>query len=95
MLKNWRIELEFSKEELLDLAKKIYEESCNGYLDLKDSYCFKIIDEIYEKKEKEKEKLSLNKNDNFYNGIVASSSYLRAMSAMTSTSTSISTTTSY
>jgi hypothetical protein len=84
MLKKWRIKLEFTKEELLDLAKNVYENSCNGYLDLKDSCCFKIVSDFYDKKQKENEKISLNKNKDFYNAIV-SSTYLVSSTATSTT----------
>lgn len=35
-----------SKEELLSLASRIYEEGCYGYLDLKNSACDRIISDF-------------------------------------------------
>lgn len=32
-----------SNDELIDFARKIYEEACGGYLDLKDSVCSKLV----------------------------------------------------
>lgn len=59
--------MEISKEELLDFAKQIYEESCNGYMDLKDSCCLKVVEDFYLKKQKEKVIFTLNNSKNFYN----------------------------
>lgn len=39
MTSNYKI----NREELLGLAKKIYEEACYGYLDLKESVCDRLV----------------------------------------------------
>jgi hypothetical protein len=54
-----------SKEELISLASRIYEEGCYGYLDLKNSVCDKIISDFLDgKKEIKKEVTSLNVSHN-------------------------------
>lgn len=35
-----------ANEELVDFARKIYEEACCGYLDLKDSVCDRMVREF-------------------------------------------------
>ena len=44
-------EYKFTKEDLDALSKKIYEEACCGYLDLKDVVCDRIVTEFLDGKE--------------------------------------------
>jgi len=37
------IQYQVTNEELIDFARKIYEEACSGYLDLKDSACDQMV----------------------------------------------------
>lgn len=46
---------EISKESLLELSKKIYEEACMGYMDLCDSACEKLVEEFLDDKKTKKE----------------------------------------
>lgn len=44
-------EYKITKESLLELTKKIYQESCNGYLDLAEATCESMIEEFLKDKE--------------------------------------------
>ena len=39
-----------TQEDLEDFAKKVYEEACYGYLDLKDSVCVGLVSTFLEGK---------------------------------------------
>lgn len=40
------ISYNLTQKQILDFALKIYEESTNGYLDLKESKCNKMVDDF-------------------------------------------------
>ena len=40
-----------SKDSLIELSKRIYEEACGGYMDLRDSACEKFIEDFLADKE--------------------------------------------
>lgn len=46
---------EINKESLLGLSRKIYEEGCGGYMDLRDSACEKLVEEFLHDKKTKKE----------------------------------------
>lgn len=52
---------ELDRESLVELSKKVYEEACLGYMDLKDSICEKLVEEFLSGKNK-KEELPTNLN---------------------------------
>lgn len=45
------INFNLTKDELENFAKKIYEEACFGYLDLKESVCEKMVSDFLDGKE--------------------------------------------
>lgn len=45
---------EISKDSLVELSKKIYEEACGGYMDLRDSACERIIEDFLADKDVKK-----------------------------------------
>jgi hypothetical protein len=44
-----------SKDSLVELSKRIYEEACMGYMDLRDSACEKLVEEFLDDKDTKKE----------------------------------------
>jgi hypothetical protein len=53
---------EIDKDSLLELSKKLYEEGCLGYMDLKDSICEKLVEEFLEDKKFKKSSEATNLN---------------------------------
>lgn len=41
-----------SREELIDLTKKVYEKACNGFLDLAETICSSEVEKLIEKNDK-------------------------------------------
>lgn len=73
---------EVDRELLVELSKKIYEEACLGYMDLKDAVCERLVEEfISQIPEKDVKKvdqttiLSYTNDLNFMVGGVTSTSY--------------------
>lgn len=44
---------ELDRESLVELSKRVYEEACLGYMDLKESTCEKLVEEFLEGKKKQ------------------------------------------
>jgi len=61
---------EVDRESLVEFSKKIYEEACLGYMDLKDSVCEKFVEEFLKNKNAKKIDGATNVNVNAMNWTV-------------------------
>lgn len=43
------MKFEVDRDSLIELSKKIYEEACMGYMDLKDAVCEQIVEDFISK----------------------------------------------
>lgn len=54
---------QISKDSLIELSKRIYEEACGGYMDLRDSACEKFIEDFLADKDDVKKLNDTNLNE--------------------------------
>jgi hypothetical protein len=57
-----------NKDSLLELSKRIYEEACGGYMDLRDSVCEKFIEDFLADKDNVKKLEDTNLDSLSYSG---------------------------